>query len=70
MAIEEPLSTLEETMVSPKTLVADTGHPEKTVQDPEHGTRTPENKETPRTITGWKVSARLISSRTYYQRTL
>lgn len=64
------MNTRGETMVSQNTLVADTEQPEKTVQDPEHGTRTPENKETPRTITGWKVGVRLIYSLLYYQGTL
>lgn len=43
-------------MVSENTLVEETKQQGKTVNDPEHGTRTPENKEAPRTITGWKVS--------------
>lgn len=43
-------------MAAENNLVAETKQQGKTVNDPEHGTRTPENKEPPRTITGWKVS--------------
>lgn len=43
-------------MASENTLIADTEQPEKIANEPEHGTPTPENKEPPRTITGWKVT--------------
>ncbi|KAK7697410.1 hypothetical protein SLS64_013548 [Diaporthe eres] len=54
MGIERPFDTLEGTVASENTLIADTEQPEKMASEPEHGTRTPENKEPPRTITGWK----------------
>lgn len=56
MRIEEPLDTLEYRMATEDTLVAGPEKPEKIINDSDHGTRTPETKEPPRTITGWKVS--------------
>lgn len=56
MGIEKSVDTLEGTMASENTLIAGTEQPEKIANEPEHGTRTPENKELPRTITGWKVT--------------
>lgn len=43
-------------MAPNETSPAGTGEPEKVVNDPYQGTSTPENKDHPRTITGWKVS--------------
>lgn len=59
MGIDRHSDALEERMGTENTLVADTEQPEKGVNDPDHGTRTPETKESPRTITGWKVSIQL-----------
>lgn len=62
MNTEDSVDTPHGTMVPDKSLGADTTPLEKMTDDEEHGTRTPENKEQPRSITGWKVSIRMIHS--------
>ena len=58
MGVEDHSDTTDGTMIPENALVADTQPPEKTVNDPDskHGTHATENKELPRTITGWKVN--------------
>lgn len=43
-------------MATTENLAAGTKEPEKGSNVPDESTSTPENKEHPRTITGWKVS--------------
>lgn len=43
-------------------LVVDAEQPEKIVNDAGRGTNPPEDKEPPRTITGWKVTIMLYDS--------
>lgn len=45
-------------MTPNETSAVGTEEPKKVVDDLDQGTSTPENKDYPRTITGWKVSTR------------
>ena len=56
MTIAESPDRAEQSVLPETPFGAETKPPEKSVSDPEHDTYTPENKELPRTITGWKVS--------------
>lgn len=47
---------IERTMAAENSLVVDAEQPDKIVNDSERRTNPPENKELPRTITGWKVT--------------
>lgn len=55
MSIDENTAKYKDAMVMDPPFRLETGHPEKIIDDPEHKTCVPENKDPPRAITGWKV---------------